>query len=149
MSQNWMRHFELQMFGGKEDGISLSDFKVTFSIERNDNRWPAVATFKIFNLSATTQNRIMNKKFSKVILIAGYDGIALDSKASSVGVARDITPGQEGQTDGRNFGVIFSGDIRFTVTGKDSPTDSWIQVQACDGQDAFQNAFISTTLQKG
>ena len=33
MSQNWMRHFELQLLDQKGSGISLSDFKVTFRIE--------------------------------------------------------------------------------------------------------------------
>ena len=34
MSQNWMRHFELQLIDDKGDGISLSDFKVTFNIQK-------------------------------------------------------------------------------------------------------------------
>lgn len=33
MSQNWMRHFELQLLDQQGSGISLSDFKVTFRIE--------------------------------------------------------------------------------------------------------------------
>lgn len=32
MSQNWMRHFELQLVDGNGQGIELSDFKVTFTI---------------------------------------------------------------------------------------------------------------------
>jgi hypothetical protein len=44
--------------------------------------------------------------------------------------------------------MIFSGDIRFTVTGKDNLVDSWILVQACDSEEAFVSAFVSTTIQK-
>lgn len=33
MSQNWMRHFELQLVDGNGQGIELSDFKVTFTID--------------------------------------------------------------------------------------------------------------------
>ncbi len=33
MSQNWMRHFELQLVGENGQGIQLSDFKVTFTID--------------------------------------------------------------------------------------------------------------------
>lgn len=57
MSQNWMRHFELQLIDDKGDGISLSDFKVTFNIQK----MPAtifngfVGNFKIYNLSPETQ----------------------------------------------------------------------------------------------
>lgn len=149
MSQNWMRHFELQILDQNGAGISLSEFKVTFDIERNDNRWPATALIKIYNLSKNTQSRIQGKEFSRIILIAGYDGIAPDMKASDVGVARELTPEEVGKIDGQNFGVIFSGQIRFTVTGKDNGTDSWLKIQACDGEDAFHNAVINATLSKG
>lgn len=73
MSQNWMRHFELQLIDDKGDGISLSDFKVTFNIQK----MPAtifngfVGNFKIYNLSPETQNRIMGKEFTRVRAIAG------------------------------------------------------------------------------
>ncbi|CDL07358.1 putative bacteriophage protein [Klebsiella pneumoniae IS43] len=78
MSQNWMRHFELQLIDDKGDGISLSDFKVTFNIQK----MPAtifngfVGNFKIYNLSPETQNRIMGKEFTRVRAIAGYNGTA-------------------------------------------------------------------------
>lgn len=149
MSYNWMRHFELQLIDENGKGISLSDFKVTFDIERNDNKWPTVATVKIYNLSPDTQNRIMQREFAKIVLIAGYDGLAPDVQASEVGVAREISPEQVGQTNGQNYGVIFSGDIRFTLTGKDNLVDSWILVQACDSVEAFVSAFMNTTLRKG
>ncbi|HBU7490078.1 hypothetical protein EDC47_11433 [Raoultella planticola] len=149
MSQNWMRHFELQLVGENGQGISLSDFKVTFQIERNDNKWPAVGTVKIYNLSAQTQNRIMQREFSKIIMIAGYDGIAPDVMANEVGIARKISASEVGQVNGTNYGVIFSGDIRFTVNGKDNPVDSWVMVQACDSEEAFTSAFINATISKG
>ncbi|KAB0545525.1 hypothetical protein [Pantoea stewartii] len=149
MSQNWMRHFELQLVSENKPGISLSDFKVTFDIERNDNRWPATANFKIYNLSPETQNRIMQREFSKIIIIAGYDGIAPDYTRDQVDVERQLEPEQVGQTAGSNFGVLFSGEIRFAVTGKENITDSWISIQACDGEQAFYNAFISANLQRG
>lgn len=149
MSQNWMRHFELQLVDENGQGISLSDFKVTFQIERNDNKWPAVGTVKIYNLSAQTQNRIMQREFAKIIMIAGHDGLAPDVRASDVGIAREISASEVGQANGANYGVIFSGDIRFTVTGKDNPVDSWVQVQACDSVEAFTSAFINTTISKG
>ncbi|HIF6263885.1 TPA: hypothetical protein ACX3KG_004924 [Raoultella ornithinolytica] len=149
MSQNWMRHFELKLVGDNGQGISLSDFKVTFQIERNDNKWPAVGTVKIYNLSAHTQNRIMQREFSKIIMIAGYDGLAPDVMASEVGVARNISASEVGKVNGTNYGVIFSGDIRFTVNGKDNAVDSWVMVQACDSEEAFTSAFINATISKG
>ncbi|MFO3907586.1 hypothetical protein AAHD62_24230 [Enterobacter hormaechei] len=153
MSTNWMRHFELQLISDNGEGIVLSDFKVTFLIERNDNRWPATATVRIYNLSPETQNRIVNREFGRVVLITGYDGIdkspANTVPASSVGVVREIDNTSEPNYDDSNYGVIFSGDINFTVTGKDNITDSWVSITASDGELAFRNATINAALEKG
>jgi len=129
MSQNWMRHFELQILSEKGDGISLSDFKVVFNITWTDTRWPRVAMVRIYNLSKDTASRILGQELAKIKIIAGYDGM--------------------GYSTDQNFGEIFSGDIRFTVTGRDNPTDTWVLIQAIDGHQAFMNASVTTTLAAG
>ncbi|HBR6930604.1 TPA: hypothetical protein PCC38_003890 [Klebsiella pneumoniae] len=153
MSTNWNRHFELQLVDEKGQGISLSDFKVTFTIERNDNRWPALATVKIYNLSPETRNRIMLREYSKITMIAGYDGLDSTSSdtasASEVGKVRYVTNDTINSPDGSNYGVIFSGDIAFTVEGKDNVTDHYVRIQAFDGDKAFVEAQISTSLAAG
>lgn len=137
MSTNWMRHFELQILDLNGKGISLSDFKVTFQIEWADTKWPRVANVKIYNLSTDTTSKIIGQEFSKIRIIAGYDGIAPDEGASQVGVVRSVPEGLEGQTGDQNYGLIFDGDIRFTVTGKDNITDSWVLIQAIGDHEAF------------
>lgn len=149
MSQNWMRHFELQILSESGEGISLSDFKVVFNITWTDTRWPAVGMVKIYNLSGDTASRILGKEFAKVRIIAGYDGLAQDVDASQVGVVTDIDAGQGGQINGTNFGEIFSGDIRYTLKGRDGPTDTWVLIQAVDGHQAFMNASVTKTLSAG
>lgn len=149
MSQNWMRHFELQILSESGEGISLSEFKVTFRIEWTDTRWPRVAMVKIYNLSKDTCSRILGKEFAKIKIIAGYDGIPAAVDNSQIGVATEVDPSKVGQTNGTNFGEIFSGEIRFTVTGRDNPTDTWVLIQAIDGHQAFMNASITTTLAAG
>lgn len=149
MSLNWMRHFELQLLDQNGQGVSLSDFKVTFQIEWADTRWPRVANVKIYNLSTDTTNKILGQEFAKIRIIAGYDGIAPDVDASQVGVAREISPDQIGQVNGQNYGLIFDGDIRFTVTGKDNITDSWVLIQAIGDHEAFLYATTITTLAAG
>ncbi|WP_048784603.1 hypothetical protein [Pantoea vagans] len=149
MSQNWMRHFELQILSESGEGISLSDFKVTFRIEWTDTRWPRVAMVKIYNLSKDTCSRILGKEFAKIKIIAGYDGMPAAVDSSQIGVATEIDPSKVGQTNGTNFGEIFSGEIRFTVTGRDNPTDTWVLIQAIDGHQAFMNASVTTTLAAG
>lgn len=149
MSKNWMRHFELLLTDDNGLGISLSDFKVTFDIEWTNTMWPRVATLKVYNLSLDTNSRILGKEFSKIKMIAGYDGLAAPVSANQVGVVRNIDASQIGQTDGQNFGEIFNGEIRFTVTGRDNPTDTFILIQAIDGHRAFNNAVLNISLAAG
>lgn len=135
MSLNWMRHFELQLLDDKGNGISLTDLKVTFSIQK----MPAtifngfVGDFKIYNLSTATQNRIMAQEFSCIQVIAGYDG----------------NPDDAGNYPDRNVGLIFNGDIRFTVAGKDNITDSWVLVQCIDSWQGHLYAGVRTTVAAG
>lgn len=150
MSQNWMRHFELQLLDGNGKGIELSDFKVTFTIDWfNISSASRVGTIKIYNLSADTVNRITGQEFSKVRLIAGYDGIAPEVSASDVGTVREVDAADVGQSDGRNYGLIFSGEIRYSVTGKDSPVDTYVLIQAADTDLAFATSITSQTLAAG
>lgn len=149
MSQNWMRHFELVLSDNDGKGIVLSGLKVTFDIAWNDNKWPSNANVRVYNLSPDTQNLLLARKFSKIKIIAGYDGLAPDVPESEVGKVREISDHEVGQINGMNFGLIYSGDIRFTVSGKDNSIDSWVFIQACDGMEAFEKAFISATLAKG
>ncbi|MBG6243105.1 MAG: hypothetical protein EKE20_15385, partial [Candidatus Symbiopectobacterium sp. Dall1.0] len=138
MSQNWMRHFELQVVDNKGKGIDLGDFKVTFDIEWfNISSKTRIATFRIYNLAPDTVNRIMGEEFSRVRVIAGYDGIAPDVQATQVGIARQVDADRVSQQDGRNYGLIFDGEIRFTVTGRENPVDTYVLIQALDSLEAF------------
>ena len=150
MSQNWMRHFELQVVDKNGKGIDLGDFKVTFSINRfNLSSQTRVGTFRIYNLSTDTVQRIVGEEFTRVRAIAGYDGIAPEVKADQVGVAREVNSGDVGQQDGRNHGVIFDGEIRYSVTGKENPVDTFVLIQAVDAHQAYATSITSMTLAAG
>ncbi len=151
MSKNWMRHFELQLVNNDGAGIALSDFKVVFNISWADTKFPRVANVKIYNLSKETADRIMGDEFSKINIIAGYEDEPTPEPertvpASEVGVARPVS---KKSTTGTNYGLIFSGDIRFTINGRDNPTDTWVLVQAASEYNAFLFASTKTTLAAG
>ncbi|EME9711225.1 hypothetical protein [Klebsiella pneumoniae] len=150
MSQNWMRHFELQLVDSNGNATDFGSFKVTFNIDWfNLSSETRVGTFKIYNLSANTVNKIVGKEFTRIRVIAGYDGIAADVSASQVGVARRVNPGDVGQMDGRNYGLLFDGEIRYTITGKDNPIDSFVLIQAADSHRAFVTTMTAQTLAAG
>lgn len=135
MSQNWLRHFDLLLIDQNGDGISLSDFKVKFDIEWfNISSTTRSATIKIYNLSADTINRITVGEFSKIEIVAGYEG---------------MPSATNGATEGRNAGTIFKGEIRYSVTGKDNPIDSYVLIQAADTDLAFATSITTQTLAAG
>ncbi|RWS78347.1 hypothetical protein DN614_29710 [Klebsiella michiganensis] len=150
MSQNWMRHFELQLVDSKGNATDFGSFKVTFNIDWfNLSSETRVGTFKIYNLSAPTVNKIVGKEFTRIRVIAGYDGITPTVSASQVGVARTVNPDDVGQMDGRNYGLLFDGEIRYTITGKDNPIDSFVLIQAADSHRAFVTTMTAQTLAAG
>lgn len=151
MSQNWMRHFELQLLDKDGRGIDLSDFKVSFKIDWfNISSATRIATFTIYNLSKDTVQRILQEEFSRVRIIAGYDGVAPVVSQSQVGVARNVTSADAtGQSGNENFGLIFSGDIRYSMTGRENPTDTYVLIQAADSDSAFISAMSGSTLSAG
>lgn len=150
MSQNWLRHFELQLLDDNGNGITLSDFRVTFNIDwYNTSTQTRIGTIKIYNLSENTTNKIMGKEFSKVRVIAGYKGVAPIVDESQIGQVREVEPNHVGQMDGQNYGLIFSGEIRYSLTGKENPVDSYVIIQAADGAQAFVSAMSNQTLAAG
>jgi hypothetical protein len=149
MSANWIRHFELILTDKNGSGISLSDFKVTFSIDWYRITWPRVATVRIYNLGLATTNRILSSEFTKIKLIAGYDGLTPVVDSSQLYHPQGIDPSQIGQTAGQNWGEIYSGEIRFTLTGRENPTDTYVVIQAVDGNNAWNNATINQTIAAG
>jgi hypothetical protein len=149
MSANWIRHFELILTDNNGGGISLSDFKVTFSIDWFNIKWPRVATVRIYNLGQPTSARILATEFTKIKIIAGYDGLAQVVDSSQLYHPQEIDPSQIGQTAGQNWGEIYSGEIRFTLTGRENPTDTYVVIQAVDGNNAWNNATINQTIAAG
>ncbi len=150
MSQNWMRHFELQVVDKDGKGVDLGKFKVTFTIEwYNLSSIMRIGTFRIYNLAADTVQSLLGQRYSRIRVIAGYDGIASDVDASQVGVARKADPETVGQQDGRNYGVIFDGELRYSLTGKENPVDSYVLLQAVDSMRAYATSVTSMTLAAG
>lgn len=150
MSVNWTRHFELQLLDKDGKGINFGDLRVTFNIEWfNLSSESSVGTFKIYNVSAETANKIAGEEFSKIRVIAGYEGMEPVVSADQVGRAQEVDPSQDGQRNGENYGLIFSGDIRYTMTGKDNPVDSYVLIQASQSGFAFASTMSGTTLAAG
>lgn len=120
-SQQYLRTCQLIVAGNGLDGLDLSALRIKFSVKRSDTMTPNVADIRVYNLEHETAVRI-RKEFTRVILQAGYEG---------------------------NFGVIFQGNIKQVILGRESATDTFIDIVAGDGDQAYNFAIVNATLAKG
>lgn len=118
--QQWIRKCTL-IVSNNGAGLDLSQLRITFEVTKTDNETPNHAQIKIYNLNKDTENQIINE-FTRITLQAGYE---------------------------ENFGVIFDGEIVQSKRGRDNGVDSYVVVDASDGDSAYNYAIINTTLSAG
>lgn len=106
---------------GDQDALDLSEVHFRFSTSAQDVESPANAEIRLYNLSDSTI-QLVRTEFDTVTLQAGYDA---------------------------NYGVIFRGTIKQFRTGRETPTDRYLDLLAADGDLAYNFATISKTLAAG
>ena len=125
MSQNYIRSCHVTFaYIGKTYTCDMNAIRVRFGIKKESMPQPNIATIRL-----TNQNRDLAKRLtepqaegSDVIISAGY---------------RD------------NEGVIFQGELRFAMFGRENPTDTMTTIIAADGGQAKTYATVSKTLPPG
>lgn len=120
-TQQYLRVCELFVSGKSVDGLDLSNLRIKFSIKRSDVMTPNVADIRVYNLNLETAI-LIRKAYTHVVLQAGYLG---------------------------NKGVIFQGNIKQVIIGRESQTDTFIDIIAGDGDRAYNFAVVNKTLAKG
>ncbi len=121
MSRQYLRACKLIVSAAGGDGLDLSLLHIKFSIKKADAQTPNAAEIRIYNVAETTVARI-RREFSRVVLQAGYEG---------------------------NQGVLFDGNIKQVRFGREAGTDTYIDIAAGDGDDAYNFAIVNTTLAAG
>lgn len=111
----------LVVFDSNLNGLDLSELRIKFSAKSSNTPTPNMADIKVYNLSEETALQI-KKEFKRVILQAGYEG---------------------------NYGVIFQGNIKQVIIGRESGQDTFINIIAGDGDRAYNHAIVRTTLASG
>lgn len=119
----WIRKCTLVLVKGDE-GLDLSDFRIKFHIQAANVESPNSAAIRIYNLAPETVAKIRkNGEFKEVILQAGY-------------------------VDG-NYGTIFRGSIIQFRIGRENNVDSYLDVLAADGDDFYNQVYVSYVDPKG
>lgn len=97
-------------------GLDLSELRVKFTVNRADTQSPANAQIRVYNLSDDTAD-IIQQEFTHVVLQAGYES---------------------------NFGTIFQGAVRQYRKGRESATDTFLDILAQDGDEGYNFAITNT-----
>lgn len=102
-------------------GLDLSNLRIKFMVKRSDTMTPNMADIRVYNVDPDTAI-LIRKEFTKVVLQAGYAS---------------------------NFGVIFQGNIKQILIGRESGTETYIDIVAGDGDRAYNFAIVNSSLAAG
>ncbi|MFU9135774.1 hypothetical protein [Erwinia sp. HDF1-3R] len=149
MSVNWNRYLELVLTDKDQQNYVLGDLKITFTITTDVSKPGSEATIALYNLAEGTRNKILKGEFTRIKVVAGYQGIAPAVQSSEVGVAVPVSQEETGQSRGLNYGEIFSGEIRYATTQQESTPDYAMIVHAVDGHRAALTTTLKSTLAAG
>lgn len=116
----YLRTISLKV-GDTDTALDLSEMRIRFSVRRGDRKTPNTADIRVYNLSDNTIQRIQ-KEFERVVLQAGYAG---------------------------NYGVIFDGTIKQVRRGRESQTDTYVDITAADGDSAYNWSVVNASLAAG
>lgn len=117
----YRRHFSLIVYGTNLNGLDLSPLHCKFAIKRSSNMTPNCADIRIYNLDQNTALQI-KKQFTKVLIQGGYDS---------------------------NYGVIFKGNIKQVIIGRESATDTFVDLNCGDGDLAYNFAIVNASMKAG
>lgn len=121
MTQQYLRAVSLVVGDNAGNGLDLSQMHMQFEVRNATVQTLKTATITVYNLSSDTANLIQNE-FTRVALSAGYLG---------------------------NLGLIFQGQIATVKHGKRNATDTFLEIVAQDGDQAYNFGVTNRTLAKG
>lgn len=122
MSGQYIRKVGLFLSDSSGNVLDLSSFEIVFRTSQADAETPNVAHIRVFNLADSTVKQA-RQEFQKVRLQAGYKG--------------------------GSYGTIFDGQIARFRSGRLDAKDSFLDIEAGDGDKAFQFAFVNKSLAAG
>lgn len=125
-TEQYIRKASLIIGGDDGHAIDLSELRFRFAIRRGDLQTPNTADVRVYNVSDDTADRIRQllpqPEFTRVVIQGGYDG---------------------------NYGILFDGQIKQIRRGRESQTDTFIDITAADGDRAYNFAISAVTLEAG
>jgi hypothetical protein len=131
-SGQFLRFAQLLVTNESQQTVTdLSGLRFRFEVRSSDLETPNTAVIRVYNASSKTVNTIIN----------GGMGSGLDDGANFVTLSAGYQNG--------NQGVIFQGDIKQFRFGKEGNVDTYLDILAGDGDQAYNESIVNQTLPKG
>lgn len=119
--QQYGRTLTLLVSNKAGEALDLSQLRIKFNVKKSGIMTPNQADIIVYNVSAEVEQLVQNE-FTKVILSGGYTS---------------------------NYGLIFKGNIKQCIVGRENGTDTFLELICGDGDTAFQYATINKSLKGG
>ena len=119
----YLRKLTLAVGNAAGQATDFSNQRCVFSVRRGDFQTPNSCDVRIYNLSQKTANSLTDPaQFTQVAIQAGYEG---------------------------NFGLIFRGTIKQVRLGRVDARDSYVDITAADGDEAYNFSPMALSLAAG
>ena len=123
MSQNYIRQCAVSFSAiGQTFDANEGSIRVRFKIRQSTLNQPNTATILLTNQNPGQAKKLVESEGSTVSISAGYKG---------------------------NMGLLFVGDLRKAIYGRENPTDTMTTILASDGGQAQTYATVNKTLPPG
>lgn len=138
--KQWLRKISLTAADLGKDGIELASLRIRFTVTAMTIDMPATLNARIYNLSQQTTQKLLNLK-----TIPAGRGVSSTTPGDNAGAAKiTLQAGYEG-----NYGIIFKGDLIQPRAGRESVTDTYVDLFAGDGDWAHVWGKVNRTLAAG
>lgn len=120
-TQQYGRVCTLLVSNKQGQALDLSALRIKFKVKKSSVMTPNAADIIVYNVDSQTA-KLIQAEFTTVLLQAGYVG---------------------------NYGLIFKGNIKQFITGRESATDTFIDLNCGDGDQAYNFSTINQSIVKG
>lgn len=119
--RQWLRNWRITMGSSSGESLDLSKLRMRFKVSYETMQHPTYIDVTITNVSEQTANKI-DKENIPVTLECGYEN---------------------------RLQLIFKGEAAYKRYGRETPTETYLQIIAKSGRKAYNHAHVSKTLAAG
>lgn len=138
----WLRKYKILVVDANDhEALNVSDLHCTFEVHKSRAKNGFYATVRIYNLTAKTENKLVEEG-DRLIIEAGYTGKGKKDVKQADGTTKE-------EDVDLQYGKIFDGKIVWPSRSRNSNTDYVLTLMAIDGDNPLNKNFIAKTVNRG